>query len=239
MKNALALILAFGLIASTGLAQDTKPAPKPEVAPAATPAKQEAAAKKVDPAVAKWTGLLAQHATHANEKIRGSAFRGLIAVGEEAVPHLEKLAKSKDAKVKQAAERALRQVKNEIQRKRASDPKLLAADLAKEYKLDEKKTAKLQSVLADYSSRMKEMMEAMRSGDLDRREMMTEMRESGEDFREDLSSVLPEDAVQDVVRRVQRSMMGGRGGRGGRGGGNRGGRGGRGGQGGGRGGQDF
>ena len=75
MKS-LATLLIAALLAVPALAQDAAPAKD-----AAAPARQDAkpAEKKTDPAVEKWLGVLAQHAAHQNEKVSGSAFRGLVA----------------------------------------------------------------------------------------------------------------------------------------------------------------
>ncbi|MEZ6197374.1 MAG: hypothetical protein R3F20_16860 [Planctomycetota bacterium] len=236
MKTLSALMLAVLMTASLAVAQDAE-------AGAKAPAEKQDAAEKKDAALEKWLDTLAANAAGKHEKIRASAFEAMVSIGAPSVARLEKLAKSEDAEVKKAAERALTQTKNRIQRERAADPKLLSADLAKEYKLDDKKAQKLEKILGDYMAKSKEMREKMADENADRRELFGEMREMNEDFQDDLSAVLTEEQIRETQRRVMQGMGGlgggGRGGFGGRGG-RGGGRGGRGGGGGGQGGgQDF
>ncbi len=76
---------------------------------------------KVEPELEIWVQLLAGHFAHKNDAIRASAQQALIAVGEPAVPTLQKLAQSRDPAVADTARRLLARLGRPMPSERPGD----------------------------------------------------------------------------------------------------------------------
>ncbi len=197
-----------------------------EGAPAGAPAKKPVAAQDaakpapLDAAAEAWVKTLAAKIADSNVVIRDSSVAAVEKVGKPALPILNAQATGTDKALADASKKLAERIEKGTPARgamAASGQKSLD-DIAKELKLDEKKTEKLKETQKAAQDKMREMMEAMRSGELSREEMMSEMQAFRDELKTDLRKFLSEDEAKKVEESLGGSIMGGRGMGGGRGG---------------------
>lgn len=225
----LPIALVMALSAVVAVAQEGAPAGAPKKAAAPATAAQDAAKPAaLDAAAEAWVKTLAAKIADGNTVIRDSSVAAIEKVGKPALPVLNALATGTDKALADAAKKLAERIEKgqtgNDRRAMAGGQMKTVDDVAKELKLDDKKTEQLKELQKTAQDKMREMMEAMRSGELSREEMMSEMQAFRDELKGDLRKFLNEDEAKKVEEALGGSIMGGRGmggGRGGQGGGGR------------------
>ena len=225
----LPIALVMALSAVVAVAQEGAPAGAPKKAAAPATAAQDAAKPAaLDAAAEAWVKTLAAKIADGNTVIRDSSVAAIEKVGKPALPVLNALATGTDKALADAAKKLAERIEKgqtgNDRRAMAGGQMKTLDDVAKELKLDDKKTEQLKELQKTAQDKMREMMEAMRSGELSREEMMSEMQAFRDELKGDLCKFLNEDEAKKVEEALGGSIMGGRGmggGRGGQGGGGR------------------
>ena len=223
----LPIALVMALSAVVAVAQEGAPAGAPKKAAAPATAAQDAAKPAaLDAAAEAWVKTLAAKIADGNTVIRDSSVAAIEKVGKPALPVLNALATGTDKALADAAKKLAERIEKgqtgNDRRAMAGGQMKTLDDVAKELKLDDKKTEQLKELQKTAQDKMREMMEAMRSGELSREEMMSEMQAFRDELKGDLPKFLNEDEAKKVEEALGGSIMGGRGmggGRGGQGGG--------------------
>lgn len=223
----LPIALVMALSAVVAVAQEGAPAGAPKKAAAPAAAQDAAKPAALDAAAEAWVKTLAAKIADGNTVIRDSSVAAIEKVGKPALPVLNALATGTDKALADAAKKLAERIeKGQTGQDRrgmmAGGQMKTVDDVAKELKLDDKKTEQLKELQKTAQDKMREMMEAMRSGELSREEMMSEMQAFRDELKGDLRKFLSEDEAKKVEESLGGSIMGGRGmggGRGGQGGG--------------------
>lgn len=222
----LPIALVMALSAVVAVAQEGAPAGAPKKAAAPAAAQDAAKPAALDAAAEAWVKTLAAKIADGNTVIRDSSVAAIEKVGKPALPVLNALATGTDKALADAAKKLAERIEKgqtgNDRRAMAGGQMKTVDDVAKELKLDDKKTEQLKELQKTAQDKMREMMEAMRSGELSREEMMSEMQAFRDELKGDLRKFLSEDEAKKVEESLGGSIMGGRGmggGRGGQGGG--------------------
>ncbi len=221
MKKMLALFACVGL-STLSFAQDKPAGDKPAEKAPAPAAKPEAA--KATPEAEALMLALAKKLADKDGMIRDMSEAALLKAGKASLPTLNALASGQDKDVAAAAKKLADRIEKGGDRPqggmRGGDATARLDNLAKDMKLDEKKTQKLKDAQKSATDKMAEIREATGNGEMSREEAMAAMMEAREEIKTDLKKSGFSD---DEIKKIESSLlgggrMGGGGGRGGRGG---------------------
>jgi len=157
---------------------------------------------KQDGAVSEWVQVLVGRMGEKNEIVRRSVERALVAVGEPALPALEKVSKSGDRMKAATARRVMEQIRNPRRRGGVGRGH---RDLLRGLELEDGQKARAEKVLASHAERRRELMQQVRGGEVDRSELRSAMRELRQELEEELKGVLTDEQFKKYQENSRRS----------------------------------
>jgi hypothetical protein len=169
------------------------------------------------PEVVAWTELLAQRIADENQTIRRSAEQALLSIGKPALATLQKVAADKDAARSEAARRLITRIESAPQRPEPGagmpggrggqaggrgrfDPvgQALAA-----LELDPDQRAKIEEIRAGHQRKGQELMQQMRSGELDREGFASARTALNQDLLKKLEGTLTPEQLKKVSEAME------------------------------------
>lgn len=220
MRNLILAVFALAIVPASLLAQDDTPA------------------KGGDEALEAWIKSLTEKIAVENETIRRSVQAAVVAVGQPAIPHLQKVAKS-EGKASEEAQRLISRIERAGQRRQpgggedgggrgARGGAFGGGRFLEQLGLSEDQQKKVDEFNESRAKSMADMREKLMNGEMTREDFREVMSKQREEQNAKMKEILTEDQMKKYEEMME-NFRGGRGqggrGQGGRGQGGRGGRG--------------